>query len=339
MRGSVLAHVSKARGGHAPYCSSHGGDRARLRRMLPCRGSNWNCPEEMSEEVQRHASRCTMSHSPLRPSVRGQRAKLVYRCASILGAKVGARGLCMRWALAVRSSNLRVCQVRRCAWQRTQLVQFCLRMLMRGDDRERLANGAPICCCCMTDTELTDGERSVEAMSNAGRTVARACAAMRACRVKRCVRTELARAAGVHLRKHGAIVGVRQHRRKKTLPCLWNAARQVRSSAPAWVQLCYVICLPCTMSHACGALCHTRAVHYVTCNTTARRNEKNVLRNGITLCLLMRMMRKLNGGGFMVAAAASVSELLTLDLRSCERGVGRGVWTCLNRMSSAEMDL
>jgi hypothetical protein len=117
MRGSVLARVSKARGGHAPYCSSHGGeamhtiygrcsswkykavlqilsnearqraraaatyrsaacwraccgcmskpgivvsrlggDKARLRRMLPCRGSNCNCPEEMSGEVQRHAS-------------------------------------------------------------------------------------------------------------------------------------------------------------------------------------------------------------------------------------------------------------------------------------------
>jgi hypothetical protein len=44
-------------------------------------------------------------------------------------------------------------------------------MLMRGDDRERLANGAPMCCCSMADTELADGERSVEAVSNAGRTV------------------------------------------------------------------------------------------------------------------------------------------------------------------------
>ena len=42
---------------------------------------------------------------------------------------------------------------------------------MRGDDRERLTNGAPMCCCCMADTELADGERSVEAVSNAGRTV------------------------------------------------------------------------------------------------------------------------------------------------------------------------
>ena len=131
---------------------------------------------------------------------------------------------------------------------------------MRDDDLERLVNAALMHCRCIAVAELADRECSVKAVSNAGRTVARAHADVRACLVRCCVRAELACAAVAHLRRHGTIASVRQRRHKRALLYLRNAARRGRSAA---VEGARRGCR-CAMSHASRALCHTRAVHYVT---------------------------------------------------------------------------